>query len=426
MKSRVVKTLVLGFFIFSALGLPLGALAASGSLNVSQPILGNSPPNNNGGGGGTGTEPNQIYNVSVEAKSDSAIVSWHTSIVSLVRVLWGRNSEYSDGQVSTEQFAKEDSAFIPDLKPGTDYYYQIVAMDPYGRSVYYSGRFSTTIAPDTTPPSNVSNLVATPLGDRISLSWTAPPEKDFEAVRVVRSDKFFPLDPFNGQVIYEGNHVSTEDNTANPGVIYYYTVFSRDQAGNYSSGSLATAMILWYSENSGQVRTPVVDTEFVPAGIKPIRPTELKDFTFTYDHGIHSTNPLNAVIPELTGLTLSIPLKNLPQDTSSLIISVKSLDLAGPEFMYLFSLNKDSQSFEVTLPNFPAGSYSYTINIFDASKRVIQTVGGKFEVRKKPAQTFETGGNEGGRASDYQKFLIITAVSSTILLIIGILLIFLL
>ncbi len=422
MGSRLAKTLVLGFFVLSALCLPLITLAATGSLNVTQPILGNAPPNNNGGGGGTGTEPNQIYNVSVEAKSDSAIVSWHTSIVSLVRVLWGRNTEYSDGQVSTEQFTKEDSAFIPDLKPGTNYYYQIVATDPYGRSVFYSEKFTTTLAPDTTPPSNVSNLVATALNDRISLSWTAPPEKDFEAVRVVRSDRFFPLDPLNGQVIYEGNHLAIEDNTANPGVLYYYTVFSRDHAGNYSSGSLVTAIILWYSENSGQVRAPVVDTKFIPAATKPALPVELKNFIFTYDHGIHSLDPFSAVVPELSNLTISIPITSVPQATSSIIIAVKSRELSGPEYMYLFSVNKSNQTFEVTLPNFPPGTYTYAINLFDDSKKLIQTVSGQFEIRKRLVPALEIGANAVEKTGNYHNFLIITAVLSSLLLAVCILL----
>ncbi|MFI6289869.1 phage tail protein [Streptomyces sp. NPDC051018] len=70
-------------------------------------------------------------------------------------------------------------------------------------------------------------------GGRIDLTWRNPPAEDFApgaplaAVRIVRRERTFPLDPDDGDLVYEGPAVSSfPDVRARPLTTYYYTVFT--------------------------------------------------------------------------------------------------------------------------------------------------------------------------------------------------------
>ncbi|MFF0445265.1 hypothetical protein ACFYT4_02405 [Streptomyces sp. NPDC004609] len=70
-------------------------------------------------------------------------------------------------------------------------------------------------------------------GGRIDLSWRNPPAAEFAAgrpfagIRIVRRERTFPLDPDDGDVVYQGPVVSSvSDHGARPLTTHYYTVFT--------------------------------------------------------------------------------------------------------------------------------------------------------------------------------------------------------
>lgn len=88
----------------------------------------------------------------------------------------------------------------------------------------------TNYLPDTTPPSNITNLTATPTFKSVSLSWTNPPETDFAKVKIYEDG------------VYKKSVTASEGSTAffdnlDPETLYTFKVTSVDNTGNESVGS---------------------------------------------------------------------------------------------------------------------------------------------------------------------------------------------
>ena len=94
---------------------------------------------------------------------------------------------------------------------------------------------------DTTPPGNVTGISAAAGDGAITLSWTNPADLDLAAVRVQRDTGQYPAAPTDGTTAFEGLASSAEDTGLQNATLYYYTVFSVDHAGNWSSGAQVSA-----------------------------------------------------------------------------------------------------------------------------------------------------------------------------------------
>jgi len=62
------------------------------------------------------------------------------------------------------------------------------------------------------------------------LTWDNPDEP-FDHVRVLRSDTFFPTNPWDGELVYEGNAEMLTDTNILDTKRYYYTIFTKDDTG---------------------------------------------------------------------------------------------------------------------------------------------------------------------------------------------------
>ncbi len=122
---------------------------------------------------------------------------------------------------------------------------------------------------DVTPPANVTGFTATAGYGQITLSWTNPPDADFQGVKIQRKTTGYPTGPNDGTNVYNSNGTSYLDPGLTGGVRYYYTAFSYDAEPNYASGAIATAMVL----TSGSAKTPTpspaasltATEEYIPA-----------------------------------------------------------------------------------------------------------------------------------------------------------------
>ncbi|RJQ53700.1 MAG: hypothetical protein C4521_07470, partial [Actinobacteria bacterium] len=99
---------------------------------------------------------------------------------------------------------------------------------------------------DTGPPSAPGNFTAAGADSQVNLSWTEPPEGDFDKLRILRSESECPTSPTPGvgEVIAVDdtrNVQSFFDISLANGTQYYYSAFSRDLAGNWSTPATATA-----------------------------------------------------------------------------------------------------------------------------------------------------------------------------------------
>ncbi len=370
---------------------PFIVSAASSGVRVQQQAgdVESSSPSENGGSGNVVTDNTipQISDVRITVTSNSALIAWKTNELTISRINWGATRDYSSGIIAGEQYVKNHSALISPLKEKTQNFFLITVIDTNGNSNTYNGEFITLSDKDITPPDNVSQFIANPLTDRIVLSWKNPDDEDLSSVRIVRSDKFFPLDPFNGRVIYEGKGSSFEDFSVSPGIPYFYTIFTRDKNNNYSSGSLSSALIAWYSElpNQDDKSLPVIDLKIPQLPDYPNLPglpgkhTSLGDFLITFNgKGINFDN---GILPVGTGFKITIPKSLLPEDSSILTLSIKDPTFKMSESNFLFSYDESAKEFTLNAPAFDIEqAYNLVVTVFTPSKFIIEKINGSIKV----------------------------------------------
>lgn len=99
-----------------------------------------------------------------------------------------------------------------------------------------------SITMDTTPPPSVKNLEGLASDGSMGFNWDNPDISDFSGVKVMRSEQFFPVEPGEDVEVFKGESSSFTDKGLLNGKRYYYTVFSYDEAGNYSSGAVVSGV----------------------------------------------------------------------------------------------------------------------------------------------------------------------------------------
>ena len=188
-----------------------------------------------------------ISDLAVSAGTSTATITWTTSVPATSDLYWGETSGYELGTTSDDILKTNHEVLIESLDPETQYYYKIGVISEYGReTVLENQTFETEpLIPDTFSPANVSNLqaVLNDDNDEIELSWENPPDEDFDSVRVMRLTTFYPSDPVDGMVVYEGSGEQVTDYDIMPDETYYYTVFAKDTSDNYSSGAVVEVTV---------------------------------------------------------------------------------------------------------------------------------------------------------------------------------------
>lgn len=232
---------------------------------------------------------------------------------------------------------------------------------------------------DVVAPPNVSNFTAAP-GDRhTTLTWTNPSSSDFSAVKIQRSDSYYPTAETEGTTVYNGAEASYVDIGLVNGSRYYYTAFSYDAAGNYSSGSIATVI-----PTEPTVAKSVEPEKFV---LPPAKATEgpakktkidLSDFKF---YLTLSGGPLEIGLNELNelvvvkGATLAVA---IPANIFAKEVNVMTITLGGSS--YLIKKNAAADRFETAFVVPPVkGDYQATIVIV-YKDGTVQTLQSKFIV----------------------------------------------
>jgi hypothetical protein len=388
--STLAIALVIASFANPAL-----AKAQSNGIHVNQPVGQSSViPGTTTTTGSADRQAPRILNVATQTTAHSVIISWTTDEISLGKVSWGTTQDYSDGQISVEQYSLKHTAEISSLKAHTQYYFNITAFDQSGNLRVYQGSFSTQEEPDTTPPQNASRFNVKPTRDHMDLVWQNPVDPDFDSVRIVRSERFYPADPYSGVVIYEGNGQYARDGAVTPGIAYYYSLFTRDKAGNYSPGSIGAGMILWFSEsNPNYPDAPVVDINFPPSANPVANPIGFKDFTILYNHGATVVNNDNPSVPAGSDISLTVSQSALPADTSMIILSVEDKNGSTGANTFLFGFNKITKEFMATIPALAiTDSYHLVITLFDSTQHILQTIAGSLQVIGSGVTTAVAGG----------------------------------
>lgn len=293
--------------------------------------------------------------------SGSAVILWTTDEISLGSVGYGLTGGYEAGVNMSAIFSTSHQLSLSGLIGNTTYHFLVEATDPAGNTSS-SSDFTFTTSRDTSTPSNALNFRADPGETYMILSWTNPPDRDFAGIYIARGATGYPSTPEDGVAVFRGLATSAVDRGLTPGTVYYYTAFSYDTSGNFSSGAIATGMTLGTTPLPPEVPPLIIPPEGeIPPTVElpSFAKIELMDFQFL-----------------AAGETLVLPVTDNQIKTiaATQIVAVVAVNKFSktPEFVmlkigdsnYILNLNVAKQRFETTI-SAPSeiGSFSSEIGI---------------------------------------------------------------
>ncbi|MHB1330939.1 MAG: fibronectin type III domain-containing protein, partial [Minisyncoccota bacterium] len=205
-------------------------------------------------GGSSSRVVANLSDLFITSNDVNAVVSFWTSFSTISEIYWGRDMSYADGS-ATLPSSSYHSFLIDGLTPSTQYYLKVVLRDEYGNSRTIENiSFRTLNVALSESPANVSGFVADAKENSIELSWNMPSDPRVTGVTILRSEEMYPLNPTDGVVVFEFDNASGveifEDRNVEAGKTYYYSIFTRDLAGNVSSGAVTMSRILLMGEDT--------------------------------------------------------------------------------------------------------------------------------------------------------------------------------
>lgn len=356
---------------------------------------------NGGGGNGGGSSSNgggsielRLLYFIVEPETTNATIRFGTNLEVLSSVSWGLTPDYELGTLSSALYLKDHSVKLEELRPNTKYYFKVKLLDGYGRVRTIDNQEFTTLGiPNILPPENVSNLKATPDTKVITLTWQNP-NTNFDSVRIVKSDKFYPRDPSEGQVIYEGTGEQFVDQDVVKDTTYYYTAFTKDANGNYSSGAVADAKLLNAGETA-KTRDLFGGILTLPKElINPIiNGLSLLDIDFIQDG---KKLPVVSDTVNIKGdrtLTISIDYDKVPEILKTIAITLYDPVDSEKSFSFLLRVNKDKTAYQAVVGALERpGNYRFGIAILDLKNQGLKKLAGVL-VATVPELAWDKGNN---------------------------------
>jgi len=125
------------------------------------------------------------------------------------------------------------------------YYYTAFAYDTsnnYSESVFAKAKPKKSKGTDLIPPSPVRKFNLIQSNGKVKITWKNPINDDFSGVLIKRSENGFPILAKQGDKVYKGTGKKIGkagwrkivDNNVSKNKVYYYSIFTYDEAGNYS------------------------------------------------------------------------------------------------------------------------------------------------------------------------------------------------
>jgi hypothetical protein len=317
-----------------------------------------------------------IYNLAIVPTETSALISFDTTSPVKVSVSWGTDLNYSSGVISSEEFNSNHRFVIPNLSPSTIYYLNINLVRQDGHVFTFGNNiFSTLGLPSSITPPNASEFLAQAGESDIKLSWTLPVDPSLGAVRIMRSSDFYPASPSDGELIYEGVANEFLDINIEKGVRYYYTLFVEDIFGNFSSGSVSSAIILL----PGQEPPPYLPEELELSGeVHPmIDALTLRDFLFIQDGESLVLSDNRVRVDGTKKLTVALRSYRVPTVLKTIAITLATEEENPKFFTFILRINKDKTRYEaVVAPLGDTSSYDLKITVVDFKNQGLKKIEG--------------------------------------------------
>lgn len=120
------------------------------------------------------------------------------------------------------------------------YYYSIFAKNNVG---IYSVAATASVTVDTTPPAAPTDFTGIASSGDLNVTWTNPPDVDFESVTIRRSTSGYPATETDGDLVTQNETGTSYNDTSLASGTYYYSIFAVDASGNFSSAAHFTITI---------------------------------------------------------------------------------------------------------------------------------------------------------------------------------------
>jgi hypothetical protein len=299
-------------------------------------------------------ESNLFQGLIVETSYHSAVIKWRSTVPTMNNIKWGTNPDYRDGSIKNINYLLDHKFELTGLRDGTIYYFTIQAENYLGGTKESGNRYFQTLSlADLVPPANVTNVKAVSKTGGITISWKNPSDADFEYVRVLRSIDRFHSNPKVGHLAYEGSGGYFTDGNVSVGIKYFYSLFSVDEKGNYSSGSLIS---ITHNPDTVNVVTPHYPPFVEEQIFSEIYIITQKYLNYNFEMGSVISLSGDSLITIKTNYTP----KNKNED---MWVEIRSLNNEEVIARYFFTSIKDQDGFLIAqIPSFARGG-SYSINI---------------------------------------------------------------
>lgn len=337
-----------------------------------------------GGGGRILEEPQpQFLNFLIEPDVFGARIDWLTDKFSIVDISWGETLNYEIDSIQTSVYEKKHNAVIKNLKPNTLYNFKIVLTDIFGvQSVLYS-QITTlkteeveVVIPESSTLS-VTGFIAKGQTDGINLSWNKPQGP----VTIVRSDTFYPESIADGTTIYIGEDNSFIDVLGVPGKTYYYSIFVKDEYGEYGSPAITSIKIPLPGEGFEPIKPPLEEITYRGEVHPVLARLQLSDFDFI-QHGkkISFVGSRISIDPN-ANLTVSLPYSKTPEILKTIAVTVRDAYNPDAVFTFLLKINKEKTAYIATIGALEtSGLYDFTVDILDYENQGLRKLAGAFSV----------------------------------------------
>jgi len=332
------------------------------------------------------TTPPVIFNLFIsEITLNSIIINWDTNEQAICQLFLGRTQEYEKETIAETVFFREHSTELTGLSPGTAYHFKIICKDTNrNESETSDQKFTTLSLPDITPPLNISDFEAIPGDKQIKLKWQNPPDPDFKEIKIARSQDFYPKNPEDGVPVYIGKESSFEDKNLENNVVYYYSAFSYDKAGNYSSGAVVSAVPGVFPI------APPITPPITPPIIPPppeIQGITLNEFDFWQgEQKIPLIEEEEIKLKEEQPLIISIDYEKVPEVLKTIMITLERPARAGEDskyFSFLLRINKEKTKYLASIAPPEPGNYPLSLHILDFKNQNLKTITGELKIEGK-------------------------------------------
>ena len=346
----------------------------------------------------------ELERLTIEVGSDVARFNFRTTVPVEYVVRYGQQDVLSDGIAQTSVLRREHTTVLTDLTPRTTYYYELIGTDQYGRTVVLdSGTFTTEPRIVLAAPSNVLSFSADVFGTDVLLRWQPPADDSYAFVRVVRNTRWFPTDPLDGTVVYQGTLIGYTDAGAMQGVDrQYYTIFVYNLSGVPSSGVVAIAARTPTVPSEPPAPPPVEEEEEVPIvdpsdDIDPPPPPvdiSAADIEVVQADAIWTFADSAIVLDAEVRLAFRIAADRIPARARSVMMTVWRPDIDDRPLSFLLRPDAAGDYYEAVLPGLVVtGTYDVRFELYDGVQERFFTLTGLFAVdppAEPPAATLAT------------------------------------